>query len=138
MLGPELVQTASRAPPRTVAPSALDGRGVGAAPACQWSRTRLPVEPITSLSWWWVGAREAREQFLGMRKPSPELKVRARQANGTGAGLPSLCAAKALGSAPSEVPPGSPEGAELVCVLGVGSRLRVQSPPSLGPSLLWL
>lgn len=130
MLGPELVQTASRAP-RTVAPSAPDGGG-------GWSSTRLPVEPITSLSWWWVGAREAREQFLGMRKPSPELKVRARQANGTGAGLPSLCAAKALGSAPSEVPPGSPEGAELVCVLGVGSRLRVQSPPSLGPSLLWL
>lgn len=61
MLGPEPeVQTASRAP-RTAAPSGPGWWG-------GWSSTHLPVEPITSLSWRWVGARGATEQFLGMRE----------------------------------------------------------------------
>lgn len=123
---------------------APDSGGVGAAP-------HLPVEPITSLSWRRVGAREAREQFLGLRESlaqSQQAKPVTSQGDWSGAAV-AECQESGERAAPLlwehhlRSPQGPPkdrarEGAELVRVLGAGSRVWVQSPPSLALSFLWL
>lgn len=89
---------------------APDSGGLEQHPTCQW-------EPITSLSWRRVGAREAREQFLGLRESLAQESTSqaSDKPRGLEAGLPSP-SAKSLGGAllpalgaPSEVPQGPPK-----------------------------